>query len=284
MFNTTEIIIDAFVDHLQATYRHNFSTLEPAYPGIIAWCARMALERISDTDSLYHDIEHTILVTVVGQDILKGKHIKDGGVTPDDWLHFTVSLLCHDIGYVRGICRGDTDTEFVINEKGDMVKPPPGASDAFLTPYHVERGKMFVRERLGESSKVLDAERIVASLDLTRFPVPEASDHQGTNDYPGLVRAADLIGQLSDPNYMRKINCLFFEFMETGVAEKMGFETPADLAEAYPGFFWEKVYPYIKDALRYLQVTHSGKQTVANLFGHVFAVEHHEHRLGPQPK
>ncbi len=172
----------------------------------------------------------------------------------------------------------------MINAKGDKVKPPPGASDAFLTPDHVERGKIFVRERLGERSTVLDAERIIASLELTRFPVPDDSDDPDTTGCAGLVRAADLIGQLSDPNYMRKINCLFFEFVETGMAEKLGFETPADLAEAYPAFFWKSVYPYIKDGLRYLQVTQSGKQTVANLFGHVFAVEHQEHRLGPQPK
>ncbi len=284
MFNSTEIIIDAFVERLQATYTQNFSNMEPDFPGIISWCARMALERISDTDSLYHDIEHTILVTIVGQDILRGKHIKDGGVTPDDWLHFTISLLCHDIGYVRGVCQGDTDTEFVINSDGERVKPPPGASDAFLTPHHVERGKIFVRERFGEMSKVIDAERIVANMDLTRFPVPQSSDGRDTKGYPGLVRAADLIGQLSDPSYMRKINGLFYEFVETGAAEKLGYANPADLAEGYPAFFWESVYPYIKDGLRYLHMTQGGKQHVANLFGHVFAVEHNERHLGPQPK
>jgi len=192
--------------------------------------------------------------------------------------------LCHDIGYVRGVCRGDTETEYVINSDGDLVKPPPGASDAFLTPYHVERGKIFVRERFGDVSKVIDAERIVANLELTRFPVPDLSDHTGTKDFPGLIRAADLIGQLSDPSYMRKINSLFYEFVETGTAEKLGYETPADLAESYPTFFWETIYPYVKDAVRYLQLTQSGKQSVANLFSHVFAAEHNEHQLGPQPK
>ena len=255
MFNAAEIVIDAFVEDLQKTYLHIYSNMEPSHPGILAWCARMALERISNTDSLYHDVEHTIMVTVVGQDILKGKHIVDGGVTPDDWLHFTVSLLCHDIGYVRGVCRDDTDTEFVINEKGDKVKPPPGASDAFLTPYHEERGKIFVRERLGERSKILDAEQIVANLELTRFPVPENSDHQDANGYPELLRAADLIGQLSDPNYMKKINCLFYEFLETGVAEKLGYATPADLAEDYPAFFWESVYPYVNSPLKKAPLT-----------------------------
>ncbi len=284
MFNITEIVIDAFVAKLTKSYNLNFSNMEPSYPGIIAWCARMALERISDTDSLYHDVEHTILVTCVGQDILRGKHIKDGGVSPKDWLHFTISLLCHDIGYVRGICQGDTNTEFVINDKGDMVEPPPGSSDAFLTPYHVERGKIFVMERFAEASDIIDSERIIANLELTRFPVPESQDHQDTKSYPGLLRAADLIGQLSDPNYMRKINNLFYEFSETGTAKKLGYNNPADLAEGYPPFFWKTVYPFIQDGIAYLQLTQSGKQTVANLFGHVFAAEHNEHQLGPQPK
>jgi len=284
VLNITEIVIEAFVEQLQKTYFQTYSTMEPSYPGIITWCARMALERIADTDSLYHDVEHTIMVTLVGQDILRGKHIRDGGVSPNEWLHYTVSLLCHDIGYVRGVCRGDTSTSFVINEEGDMVTPPAGASDAFLTPYHVERGKIFIKERFGEVATIFNTERILANLELTRFPVPDTSDHQDTVGYPGLVRSADLIGQLSDPNYMRKINNLYHEFVETGTAEKLGYSTPADLAAGYPDFFWGAVYPYIKDGLRYLQVTQSGKQTMANLFGHIFAAEHHEHQLGPQPR
>lgn len=35
-------------------------------------------------------------------------------------------------------------------------------------------------------------------------------------NYPGLVQAADLIGQLSDPRYLKKISALFYEFQETG--------------------------------------------------------------------
>ena len=273
-----------FIDRLQKVYNQSYSNMEPAYPGIISWCARMALERIADTDSLYHDVEHTILVTSVGQDILRGKHIKDGGVSPSDWLHFTISLLCHDIGYVRGICQGDNDYEFIINEQGDKITPPPGASDAFLTPYHVERGKIFVRERFGDTASILNADRIIANMELTRFPVPDTEDHQDTVEYPGLLRAADLIGQLSDPNYMRKINNLFHEFVETGTAAKLGYKNPADLAEGYPQFFWDSVYPYVKEGIRYLQLTQSGKQSVANLFGHIFAAEHNEYQLGPQPR
>jgi hypothetical protein len=96
-------------------------------------------------------MNHTIMVTLVGQEILLGKHTSEGGVTPHDWLHFMISLLCHDIGYVRGVCWGDRNGHYVCNEDGDLVPITAGATDASLTPYHVTRSKLFVRERFGKS-------------------------------------------------------------------------------------------------------------------------------------
>jgi hypothetical protein len=61
---------------------------------------------------------------------------------------------------------------FVIDAAGNTVTPPRGASDAFLMPYHVERGKIFVRERFAPVPFV-DEERIAAAIELTRFPVPD---------------------------------------------------------------------------------------------------------------
>ena len=45
---------------------------------------------------------------------------------------------------------------------------------------------------------------------------------------PGLVRAADLIGQLADVNYLRKIPPLFAEFNEIGTNKKLGYRNPAN--------------------------------------------------------
>jgi hypothetical protein len=78
------------------------------------------------------------------------------------------------------------------------VTPPRGASDAFLMPYHVERGKIMVRERFALVPFV-DEERIAAAIELTRFPVPDDEDHAATDTEAALVRAGDLVGQLGDP-------------------------------------------------------------------------------------
>jgi hypothetical protein len=275
MFNPTQLVIEAFVQQLLSMYNRIYGLLEPSYPGIIDFVGRMALENIANSDAAYHNVDHTVMVTLVGQEILRGKHIREGGVTPHDWMHFIVSLLCHDIGYVRGVCRGDQPGRYVSNEKGDLVSVPAGATDASMTPYHVKRSKMFVRERFGKVSLThFDTMVIERNIEHTRFPVPEEETHADTGDYPGLVRAADLIGQLADVGYLRKIPALYAEFCETGANEKLGYRSAADLRAKYPEFFWKVVRPYIGDALHYLDVTQEGKLWVASLYAHVFAQEH----------
>jgi hypothetical protein len=280
MLNPAHLVANALAEELAGNYRDMYGDRSPEYPAILRSSAKLAIERIANSDALYHDAQHTVMVTLVGQAMLRGRVLAEK-VTGADWLHFTVALLCHDIGYLRGICPGDTESCFVINEAGDTVTAPRGASDAFLTPYHVERSKIFVKHRLS-LSEYLDADRIARAIELTRFPVPEDDDHADTHTEAGLLRAADLIGQLADPHYPRKLNALFHEFVETGVAERLDFKSPADLAERYPRFFWSVVEPYIRPALQHLQRTVEGKQWIAQLYAHVFVEEHVRARAGPQ--
>ncbi len=275
MFNATELLIDVFVQQLKDAYHRTYGGYNPHYADIIAWAGNMALENIANSDALYHNVEHTILVTLVGQEILRGKHIREGGVSCEDWLHFTISLLCHDIGYVKGVCRQDRDDQglYATGIDGKLYRLAPGSSDAGLTPYHVDRGKLFINERFG-GHRLIDAEVIKRNIELTRFPVPKDDDHQDTINYPGLVRAADLIGQLSDPRYLQKISALFYEFEETGAIKALNYKNPGDLRKNYAKFYWFGVFPYIPDALRYLGLTQEGKQIIANLYANVFRVEH----------
>ncbi|GAB4180321.1 MAG: metal-dependent phosphohydrolase [Coleofasciculaceae cyanobacterium] len=283
MFNATEILINAFVQKLRDGYRRTYGGLKTDNEDIIAWAGSMAMENIANSDALYHNVEHSILVTLVGQEILRGKHIREGGVTSEDWLHYIISLVCHDIGYVKGVCRSDRDSErlYATGQNGEMVHLPPGASDASLTPYHVDRARLFIDERFG-GHKLIDAEFIKRNIELTRFPVPHEGDHQDTVNFPGLIRASDLIGQLSDPRYLKKISALYYEFEETGFNQLVGYRNPSDLRRNYSKFYWNGVYPYIQNALHYLQLTLQGKQIIANLYANVFVIEHEkseeEHR------
>jgi hypothetical protein len=281
MFNPTAVVIEAFVEELKRAYITTYTNLEPDFPGIIAYVGNMALELIANSDAPYHDLGHTICVTMVGQEVLKGKHLREGGVSPHHWLQFMISLLCHDIGYVRGICKNDRGGRCVIDAEQNTITLPPGATDAALTPYHVERGKLFVRERFAKNRSI-DVDVICANIEHTRFPVPVSNERKAESGYPALLGASDLIGQLADPNYMRKGSALFMEFSETGISAKLGYETAAQLRADYPKFFWSAVSPHIGDALVDLRMTQEGKQWVANLYAHVFAEEHQLPTLGAE--
>ncbi len=281
MLNPIALAADGMGDYLSNTYHHYFGDRQSEFASYLGGAARLVLERLGNSNALYHDVHHTMMVTMCGQQIIRGRLLTDA-LTPDDWLHFTLALLVHDIGYVRGICKQDTETEFVINEDGELVSPPRGASDAFFTPYHIDRGKIYARERFAKS-KFVDEERIANLIEMTRFPIPQTAMHQSTDSEGALLRAADLIGQMGDPFYHRKSNGLYSEFVETGTAVKLGYSCPADLTDKYPEFFWSQVEPFIGPALEYLRLTTEGKAWIANLYANVFQVEHETHHIGPFP-
>ena len=281
MLNPTSIMANQLGDYLSSLYLQYFAHRRPEYATYLGGAARLVLERIGNSDALYHNLEHTMMVTLVGQQIIRGRLLSQS-LVPEDWLHFTCALLVHDIGMVRGVCIGDGEGSVIIDETGKRMTPPRGASDACLAPYHIERGKVYARERFG-SSPFIDEERIFRAIEMTRFPVPDNPDYAETESEAALVRAADLIGQLADPYYNRKINALYWEFVETGMAATLGCNSPADLADKYPAFFRTSVEPYIQPALRYLELTTEGKQWIANLDSNLYQVEHRRCQIGPFP-
>ena len=104
------------------------------------------------------------------------------------------------------------------------------------------------------------------------------------DDYPGLLRAADFIGQLGDPNYIRKIPALYYEFEENGVNAQIGYQSPGHMRRAYTKFYWDMVVPYIGKAIKYLNITQEGKQWVANLYAHVHEMEYYRAEEETRPK
>jgi hypothetical protein len=279
MLNPTALLARALGQSLADAYRETFGGRDPQIAIGLDEAARLLIERIGSSDALYHNAHHTTMVAMAAQDILRGLRFEKS-VSPSDWYHFMIAALAHDLGYVRGVCGGDTADRFVIDEAGNTVVAPRGASDAFLTPYHVDRSKIAVRERFKAVPQV-DGERIARAIEMTRFPIPKDADHADTNSEAGLLRAADLVGQLADPLYPSKLNALYYEFMEIGRLEQLGYKTPADMIECYPTFFWNAVEPYLGDALRYLDHTIEGKQWIANLYSHVLTVAHRRQSMGP---
>ncbi|MCZ6856055.1 MAG: metal-dependent phosphohydrolase [Gammaproteobacteria bacterium] len=281
MFNPNRTVIDAFVAHTLERYREMFPNCQLGHEEILEQAAFAALETLLNCDCPYHDMEHTMLVTEVGESILQGRHIAQGDVSASEWLHTVLACLFHDIGYLRGLLKQDHEHGYIADEAGNRVSPPPGATDAYLMPYHVTRGCIFVHERYAHEPLV-DAGIIAGYIEMTRFPVPEDKHYQQIDTFAALVRAADLIGQMGDPLYIQKLSRLYCEFLETGEAEKLGYNNAGELRADYPTFFNNRVHPYIIEGLRYLRKTQEGQQWIANLFHHLHNEQENEPGWGPE--
>ena len=280
MITLPELAAEALGSCLASDVKDRFGSSHARLAELIPFAARLALECIGNSDALYHNVEHTMLVTLAGHDIFKGRALLKPS-TPADYSNFIVACLAHDIGYVRGILNGDKDGSYVVDATGRTISLPRGSSDAALAPYHVERSQLFVLERIASVDE-LDSARIAQTIGFTRFPYASPPDQQGVDEEGALLRAADLVGQLGDPHYLRKANALYCEFEEIGMNKQLGYESPADIVDKYPQFYWNKISPYIQAAIGYLNVTSSGRQWIAGLYSNVFRAERELHLSGPQ--
>ena len=277
--NTNDIaILEQLLIERLAYYRDIICPNSPdVYSEILNGAIRTALTIISRTDALYHDVEHTCLVTLCGQDMYLGRELRRGDLSPSDWLHFTIACLFHDIGYVRGSLDQDGDDGQLVDASGKKVHLPLGSTDAALTPYHVFRGQQFVLNRNWHSE--VDITYLSGLIMQTEFPLPASRNLEGVNDenfgeLAQLVQSADLIGQLADPNYIKKIPALYYEFQETGAATRLGYKSAYDLAEGYPSFFYNFVQAHVSDAIKFLNDTETGRKWTSHLYSNVFSQEH----------
>jgi hypothetical protein len=163
-----ELAAEALGSFLADQITRRFGSTDEPLTELIPSAARLALECIGNSDALYHNVEHTMLVTLAGYDIMQGRALL---IPTDatDFAHLIFACLFHDIGYVRGILEDDSADGYVIDAKGGKTKLPRAASDAALIAHHVDRSKLFVMDRFA-TSKFVDAARIARAIEFTRFP------------------------------------------------------------------------------------------------------------------
>ena len=281
MITLPELAAGALGSFLASDMKDRFGSSHARLAELIPFAARLVLECIGNSDALYHNVEHTMLVTLAGHDIFKGRALLKPS-TPTDYSNFIVACLAHDIGYVRGVVKGDGDDGYVVDGTGRKVSLPRGCSDAALAPYHVERSQLFVLDRVAAVEE-LDGARIARAIGATRFPYSSPADEkEGVDEEGSLLRAADLIGQLGDPHYLKKANALYYEFEEIGLNKQLGYESPADIVDKYPQFYWNRISPHIQAAIGYLNVTSSGRRWIAGVYSNVFRAERELRHSGPQ--
>src|SRR6266516_6856871 len=120
MITLPELAAGALGSFLAADMKDRFGASHARLAELIPFAARVALECIGNSDALYHNVEHTMLVTLAGRDIFRGRALLRPSV-PADYAHLMVACLLHDIGYVRGVLKGDDAYGYAIDSAGSKV-------------------------------------------------------------------------------------------------------------------------------------------------------------------
>ena len=123
MITIPELASEALGSHLATHMGRRFGSTDAELIELVQSAARLALDCIGNSDALYHNVEHTMLVTLVGYDILKGRRLLKE-TNADDYAHVLAACLFHDIGYVRGILDANSSTP--------PASPMPSSPRAFL--------------------------------------------------------------------------------------------------------------------------------------------------------
>src|SRR6188472_975130 len=114
MITVPELAAEALGSYLAEHMGRRFGSTDAGLIELVQSAARLAIDCIGNSDALYHNVEHTMLVTFVGYDILRGRRLFVE-TTASDFAHLLIACLCHDIGYVRGILNGDCSEHYVMD-------------------------------------------------------------------------------------------------------------------------------------------------------------------------
>src|SRR5215831_13020534 len=90
MITLPALAAEALGSFLASDMKDRFGSSHARLAELIPFAARLALECIGNSDALYHNVEHTMLVTLVGHDIFKGRALSQRS-TPTDYSNFIVA-------------------------------------------------------------------------------------------------------------------------------------------------------------------------------------------------
>src|SRR5258708_40156572 len=73
MITIPKLTAEALGSFLASEHRGLFGSSHGELSDLLPYAARLALECIGNSDALYHNVEHTMRVTLAGHDILIGR-------------------------------------------------------------------------------------------------------------------------------------------------------------------------------------------------------------------
>ncbi|NOY70734.1 MAG: HD domain-containing protein [Deltaproteobacteria bacterium] len=175
------------------------------------------------SNTRYHNLEHTLLVTLAAARLLHGyvEGRAESGVVfkPANVLLCVLAALYHDSGLIQ-------------------TKQDRKGTGAKYTIGHEARSVTFMRKNMArngfDEKQMVDCEHLImcTNLDLRIDQIPFRSP--GIRILGQIVGTSDLLAQIADRQYLEKLMLLFKEFKEAGIPE---FDSEEELLQKTGGFY-----------------------------------------------
>ena len=171
------------------------------------------------SNTKYHDLEHTCAVTLATARLMHGIHVQNQTFSSRVIQLGLIGALFHDTGLIQTMEENDgTGAQYTIGHEDRSI--------ALMERY--------LSDKDFSAEDILDCSHIIMCTQLS-LPLNEISFRsEETKTMGKVLGSADLIAQMADRNYLKKLPLLFLEFKEAGMA---GFETPLELFENTEEFY-----------------------------------------------
>jgi len=198
---------DRVMARFQQVYEDIVRLFNGEYPGY----------RASNTK--YHNLEHTIMVTLATARLVHGS-IKGGfRFTPEHILLGLLAALFHDAGLIQ-------------------TKQDKNGTGAKYTIGHEKRSIRFMRKNLEKKNftrqQMDDCAQLIKCTNLDIDAADIFFRSQEIGNLGKIVGSADLLAQMADRLYLEKLILLFKEFEEAGIPD---FDSEIELLEKTEGFY-----------------------------------------------
>lgn len=283
-FDVTNTVNVSSIAAVRDATQSLFLTLWPGVTPDELWLAFHDFERLyegrmpgySGCDTVYHDIQHTLDMTLAMARLITGYERSVGTserLGPDRALLGIICALFHDSGYIR--------------ESNDVEH----RNGAELTNCHVSRSAGFLRNYLPDIGL---ARWVPAATEMVHFtgyerPLDAIELDDPLDSMTGhLLGTADLIAQMADRCYLEKCrDRLYLEFVLGGVAieqlrggtRRVRYQSGIDLLLQTPDFYRNVVRKRLDSdfnrAYRYIEALYDGKNPyLAEIERNIAYLEH----------
>ncbi len=198
---------DRITEQFIVVYQDIIRLFDGEYPGYRA------------SNTTYHNLEHTIMVTLAAARLMHGSVQNGYQFNPDNVLVGLLAALFHDSGLIQ-------------------TKQDKKGTGAKYTIGHEKRSVNFMRKNLGTKDftpqQMDDCAQLIKCTNLKIKLADISFRSKEVENLGKIVGSADLLAQMGDRLYLEKLILLFKEFEEAGIPD---FDSEVELLEKTEEFY-----------------------------------------------